>query len=160
VTAYGQSLALSPTREFPQDDAPLHMYQEIAPVTPLVVSSLGAQDFYDFLINDPASMVHLPAIAFAELRLGELSTDPEFGAVHDLPYEAIHHLRECLVELKSKRVHTKIVNRVQAPQFPYRTIKNGVFVGNKEGLLFFPLPPREMLRSKYYRWWRSANARF
>lgn len=160
VTAYGQSLALSPTREIPDDDAPLHMYQEIAPVTPLVVSSLNAHDFYDFLINDPASMVHLPALAFAELRLGELATNPEFGAVDDLPYDAIHHLRECLVELRGKRIHTKIVNRVQAPQFPYRTIRNGLFIGNKEGLLYFRLPPREQLRSQYYRWWRSANARF
>ena len=105
-------------------------------------------------------MIHLPASAFAELRLGELATNPEFGSVNDLPYESLHHLRECLVELESKRIHTKIVNRVQAPQFPYRTIKNGLFIGKEEGLLHFPLPPREKLRDQYYRWWRSANVRF
>ena len=160
VTAYGQSLALSPTREIPKDDAPLHMYQEIAPVTPLVVSSFGPQEFYNFLIKDPDSMIHLPASAFAELRLGELATDPEFGSVDDLPYDSVHHLRECLVELESKRIHTKIVNRVQAPQFPYRIIKNGLFIGKEEGLLHFPLPPREALCDQYYRWWRSANVRF
>jgi hypothetical protein len=104
-------------------------------------------------------MVHLPAIAFTELTLGELASDPEMGELKDLPYDHVHHLRECLVEVKNKRVHTKIVNRVQAPEFPYRTIKSGIFIGKLEGLLHFPLPPKSELRSKYYRWWRSANVR-
>jgi hypothetical protein len=160
VTAYGQSLALKPSTSYPTDGSTLHLYQEIAPITPLVVSSHGPAEFYDFIIRDPESMVHLPAIAFAELTLGELASDPEFGELRDLPYDHIHHLRECLVEVKNKRVHTKIVNRVQAPEFPYRTIKSGIFVGKPEGLLHFPLPQREALRSKYYRWWRSANVRF
>ena len=157
VTAYGQTLSLASSRDYPDDGAELHMYQEIAPVTPLVVSTAAPEAFYEFLITDPESMVHLPAIAFAELQLGELSSDPEFGALRDLPYSNIHHLRECLMDIKTKRIHTKIVNRVQAPQFPYRTIKNGIFIGKEEGLLYFPLPAREELRSKYYRWWRSAN---
>lgn len=157
VTAYGQTLTLASSDEYPQDGAELHMYQEIAPVTPLVVSTANPKAFYDFLITDPESMIHLPAVAFAELQLGELASNPEFGALRDLPYDNVHHLRECLVDIKTKRIHTKIVNRVQAPQFPYRTIKNGIFVGKEEGLLYFPLPPRDELRSKYYRWWRSAN---
>ena len=160
VTAYGQSLALEPTQDYPEEDNGLHFYQEIAPVTPLIVSSYDPPRFYNFIIKDIQSMVHLPAIAFAELTLGDLATDPEFGALRDLPYNHIHHLRECLVEVKQKRVHTKIVNRVQPPEFPYRTIKSGIYVGKEEGLLHFPLPPRDELRSKYYRWWRSANVRF
>lgn len=157
VTAYGQSLPLEPTQDYPNGENGLHLYQEIAPITPLVVSSYGPAGFYNFIIRDPESMVHLPAIAFTELALGELATDPESGALKDLPYDRTHHLRECLMEVRDKRVNTKIVNRVQAPEFPYRTIKSGIFVGNQEGLLHFPLPPREELRSKYYRWWRSAN---
>lgn len=159
VTAYGQSLALKPGKEIPEEDGALHLYQEIAPITPLVVSRSGPSKFYDFIIRDPDSMVHLPAIAFAELILGELATDPEHGALKDLPYDQIHHLRECLVEVKDKPVHTKIVNRVQAPEFPYRTIKSGIFIGKPEGLLHFALPSREALRSEHYRWWRSANVR-
>lgn len=159
VTAYGQSLKLQPSKDIPDGENGLHLYQEIAPITPLVVSSFGPSRFYNFIIRDPQSMVHLPAIAFAELTLGELATDPEHGALKDLPYDHIHHLRECLVEVKDKRVHTKIVNRVQAPEFPYRTIKSGIFVGKPEGLLHFALPSREALRSDHYRWWRSANVR-
>jgi len=160
VTAYGQSLALEPTNYFTDADDSLHLYQEIAPVTPLVVSKHNPLNFYNFIIKDPECMVHLPAIAFVELTLGDLAKDPEFGALKDLPYDQIHHLRECLVEVEQGRVHTKIVNRHHTPEFPYRTIKSGIFVGNEEGLLHYPLPPREELRSKYYRWWRSANVRF
>lgn len=157
VTAYGESLKLQPSTDYPQGDDGLHLYQEIAPVTPLVVSTAAPYDFYHFLIKDETSMVHLPAVAFVELQLGDLARDPEFGELRDLPYEGIHHLRECLVELQEKQIHTKMVNRVEAPEFPYRMIKNGIFVGNEEGLLYFPMPPREQLRSEYYRWWRSAN---
>lgn len=157
VTAYGESLRLEPTTDYPEGDGELHLYQEIAPISPLVVSTAAPYAFYRFLIHDPDSMVHLPAIAFVELQLGELATNPEFGALGDLPYEGIPHLRECLVDLKDKEIHTKMVNRLASPEFPYRTIKNGLFIGKEEGLLYFPLPPREELRSQYYRWWRSAN---
>lgn len=157
VTKYGQTLALERSDEYPQDKDELHMYQEIAPVNPLVVSSLDAVGFYRFITKKDETMIHLPAIAFVELQLGELSDDPEHGAVRDLPYSYMHHLRECLMELKTKTIHTKMVNRVQTVQFPYRMIKHGVFIGNPDALAYFPLPPREELRSKYYRWWRSAN---
>jgi len=157
VTAYGQTLALEPSHDHPATAEELHMYQEIAPVTPLLVSTLNPVEFYDFLIKDPNSMVHLPAIAFVELQLGELARDPEYGELRDLPYPNIHHLRECLVDVQTKAFHTKMVNRVQTPDFPFRMIKNGIFIGKDAGLLYFPLPPREALRSTYYRWWRSAN---
>ena len=99
----------------------------------------------------------MPAICFVELRLGELAEDPERGAVRDLPYSNIGHLRQCMIDLKTKNVHAKMVNRIHPASFPYRTIKSGVFVGNQEQFLYFPLPSQEELRAKYYRWWRSAN---
>lgn len=158
VTAYGQTLGLERSDEMPSDEVDFHMYQELTPVHPLVVSTFAPYDFYNFIINDPQSMIHLPAIAFVDLELGELATDPEHGEVRDLPYSFIHPLREILLDLKHKAITTKMVNRVQSVEFPFRMIKNGIFIGNKEALAYYPLPPREKLRSEYYRWWRSANA--
>ncbi len=157
VTSYGETLGLSRSEKYPEPDPNLHMYQEIAPVQPLVVSSKGPVSFYKFITQEPTSMIHLPAIAFVELRLGALARDPEFGEVGELPYEFIPHLRECLVDLRDKTVHSKMVDRVHPVEFPYRMIKNGLFVGNREDLAYFPLPTRDELRDKYYRWWRSAN---
>ncbi len=157
VTAYGEVLGLDRSDTLPKLEGELHMYQEIAPVQPLVVSSRGPKRFYEFLTQDPGKSIHLPAICFVELQLGELAKDPEHGARQDLPYQSLHHLRECLVELKSKTVHTKMVNRVQSAEFSYRMIKSGIFVGNTKQLAYFPMPSREELRGEYYRWWRSAN---
>jgi hypothetical protein len=159
VTSYGEVLGLDRAEKYePVDDAEFHLYQEITPINPLVVSTLNPVDFSRFLTKDPESMIHLPAVMFVELRLGNLADDPEHGDSADLPYSYIHHLRECLIEVRHKdATDTKMVNRIQPPDFPFRMIKSGVFIANTEELAYYPLPPRDELRSKYYRWWRSAN---
>jgi hypothetical protein len=157
VTQDGRGLGLESSEEFTEGAEELHLYQEIAPVHPLVVSTLGPREFYNLIVKNPTSLLSLPAICFVELRLGELAKDPERGAVRDLPYSNVGHLRQCLADLRTKAVHTKMVNRIQPASFPYRTIKSGIFVGNEERFLYFPLPPQEELRAKHYYWWRSAN---
>ena len=102
-------------------------------------------------------MIHLPAICFVELRLGDLAANPEFGEVGDLPYGSIYQLREVLVELQTKTIHSKIVDRVHTVEYPYRMIDSGIYIGNTEELAYFPLPSRDKLRNEFYRWWRSAN---
>ncbi len=158
VTQFGETLGLERSRTNPIEESGLYMYQEIAPVNPLVVSTLSPLEFYRFLTQDPNSMIHLPTVCFVDLRLGDLAIDPEFGELRDLPYDRVHHLRECLLALKTKTVHTKMVDRVHKTEYPYRMISNGIFIGNMDKLAFFPLPSREELRNKYYRWWRSANS--
>lgn len=157
VTQDGRVLGLDSNDEFPEERAGLHLYQEIAPVHPLVVSTYGPKGLYEMLVKRPEKELALPAICFAELRLGELAKNPEYGAVGDLPYSNIDHLRQCLVDLRTKTVHTKMVDRIHPATFPYRTLKSGIFVGNEEDLLFFPMLPRDELRAQHYRWWRSAN---
>jgi hypothetical protein len=157
VTAYGEIMGIDVSNNLPDGEDSLHMYQEIAPVQPLVVSTRGPVEFSKFITSGPASMVHLPALAFSELRLDALATDPEHGVVDELPYEYIPHLRECLLELREKTIDIKMVDRVHAVEFPYRMIKSGVFLANRSDLAYFPLPSMDELRGKHYRWWRSAN---
>ncbi len=157
ATQDGRVLGLESSDAFPKEIEELHLYQEIAPVHPLVVSTFAPHAFYDFIVREPSSRLSLPAVCFMELRLGALAQDPEGGGVRDLPYSNISHLRDCLVELRTKTVFTKMVNRIHPIDFPYRTMKNGVFVGNQEQFLYYPLPSQEELRAEHYRWWRSAN---
>lgn len=157
VTQDGRVLALDPDKAYPDDPDSLHLYQEIAPVNPLVVSTLDPVELHDLIIVNPTSLLTLPAICFAKLRLGELAEDPAFGVVGDLPYSNIDHLRECLLELRGKAINTKMVDRIHSPTVPYRTIKRGIFMGNKEKLICFPMPSQEELRTNHYNWWRSAN---
>jgi hypothetical protein len=157
VTQDGRVLALDPAETCPEDTDGLHLYQEIAPVHPLVVSSLGPNAFFDLIVKTPESLLTLPAVFFAELQLGELAENPEYGTVGNLPYANMDHLRQCLVDLRTKFVNTKMVDRVSPASVPYRTLKTGFFLGNQNQLMCFPMPSQEELRNKHYRWWRSAN---
>ncbi len=157
TTRYGETLPMKRSEAFPTKDPGLHMYQEIAPNHPLVVSTLAPVEMYRFLTQDPSSLIHMPATCFVDLSLGDLASNPEHGEVRDLPYRNIQHLRELLVAVQSKNVHTKMVDRVHTVEYPYRMIDTGVYIGNQDELAYFPLPERDELRNKYYRWWRSAN---
>ncbi|MBK8988569.1 MAG: hypothetical protein IPM39_21285 [Chloroflexi bacterium] len=158
VTRFGETIALQRSNTYPQDKTGLYMYQEIAPVSPLVVSTLNPVALHQFLTQDATSLVHLPAVCFVDLRLGDLARDPENGSVGDLPYDYMHQLREGLLELKTKTIHTKMIDRTHTVEYPYRMINNGVYLGNRQELAYFPLPSRDELRKNYSRWWRSANS--
>lgn len=156
VTRDGKTLGLEPGELPDQGENGSHLYQEIAPVHPLIVSNLNPVKFYEYIVKNP-TLVTLPAIVYAELKLGELAVDPEYGAVGDLPYSNIDHLRECLSELKTKIINVKMVDRVHSAGVAYRTISSGVYFGKPEALMFFPMPSKEELRDKYNNWRRSAN---
>ncbi len=157
VTQDGRTLGLEHSETLPENGDGLHLYKEIAPVSPMVASRLGPIDFYDLIVRNPTSLVTLPAVVFTELRLGELAANPELGNVGDLPYANMDHLREVLLDLKTKPVATKMVDRISPASFAYRTVKNGFFIGNESALRYYPMPSNEILRSEHYRWWRSAN---
>jgi hypothetical protein len=158
VTQDGRMLPLDAADTLPEDSEDgLHFYQEIAPVHPSVASTLGPREFFDLIVKNPTSLLTLPAVCFAELRLGALAENPEYGSVGDLPYANIDHLRQCLVDLRTKTVNTKMVDRISPATFQYRTLKSGIFIGNADRLMFFPMPSQSELRSKHYRWWRSAD---
>lgn len=157
VTQDGRTLGLESSNETPVLGEGLHLYKEIAPVSPLVASRLNPMEFYDLIVKNPTSLVTLPAIVYAELRLDGLAEDPEMGQVSDLPYSNMDHLREVLKDLKTKAVATKMVDRASPATFAYRTVKNGFFVGTESAIAFYPMPSSDWLRENDYRWWRSAN---
>jgi hypothetical protein len=159
TTQDGRTLGLDPAGNVPECELGMHLYQEISPVHPRVVSSLCPADFYDYLYDPAKSMVTVPALCFVELTLGGLADDPQFGSSEGLPYGNIDHYRECLLELgaESKTTPVKMVDRIHSEAFHFRTVKSGFYLGNGGELLFFPMPTHEELRHQHYRWWRSAQ---
>ncbi len=159
VTRDGRSLGID-KKAVPSAPAEngLHLYHELAPTHPAVVSTLDPTNFFDLLMGRSAGFEGLPDLAFLELRPGALAQDPVNGDTGDLPYENMPHLRNCLAGLKNKTIGSKIFDRSNPGLFPYRTLKTGVFVGNaKEGLSLYPLPPMAELKEKHFEWYRSAN---
>jgi hypothetical protein len=157
ATPDGRVLELAPSGKEPEHVQPYNLYQEICPVHPRIVSTLDPKRFTRY-ITDPGNPIHVPKICFVDLRLGELASDPENGGANDLPYRAINHLRDCLVELRDNPGKgTKTVDRIHPQAFPYQTVASGVYLGSGEDLLFYPFPSVEQLQSTYYEWWRSAS---
>jgi hypothetical protein len=157
VTPDGRVLALERGGEPPKSGRKYHLYQELCPVHPRIVSDKDPGQFVRH-ITSPGLTVRLPRLCFVDLRLGELAEDPERATIHDLPYHAIEHLRDCLVELKrNPGKGTKTVDRNHPQSFPYRSVETGVYLGDAKELLFYPFPSLADLQSKYYEWWRSAS---
>jgi hypothetical protein len=157
VTPDGRVLEIEPTEAAGSYPENFHLYQEICPVHPRIVSKLDPKQFTRYITN-PKNPIHVPKICFVDLRLGELGADPEQGSARDLPYRAIEHLRDCLVQLRDNPGKgTKTVDRIHPQAFPYQTVASGVFLGNAEEILSYPFPSVEELQSTYYEWWRSAS---
>jgi hypothetical protein len=135
----------------------LHLYQEICPVSPLVVSTKGPTQFHRFMTDPSEALFSLPALYFADLSLGGLAADPAGGDAGELPYSNVDHLRQCLEELRTKQITTKMVDRNPSISFPYRTIQTGFYFGRGQELAFYPLPAKDDLLGQHYAWWRSAQ---
>lgn len=158
VTSDGRSLALSPQEYKGESEGKRswHLYQEICPVLPRVVSRLDPIEFGKRL-TDQREFLHLPKLVYADMKLEQLADDPESMEVENLPYMNLQHLRDCLLDLKKDPEKlTKTVNRNFVEDVLYRTVRNGFFVAGDGEVLFFPMPTRERLETDCYHWWRSA----
>ncbi len=149
----GESLQLDSCPDCPQTAANYHLYQEIAPTSSLVVSRLPPHAFFDLMVTDQSQLVSLPALCFMEQELGDLAKDPAHGSARNLPYVDLTYMRECLLSLKDKSYPVKIVYPTPRATFEYRTIKGGVYIGNRTGRLFFALPSEDEYRSQRFKWW-------
>jgi hypothetical protein len=157
VTSYGQTLALQRGGKQPDPTPGYYMYQDLAPVTSLVVSKLPPLDYYHSITTNPTKLIRFPALSFVELGLGELAHDAVDGAIGDLPYSGIPHIRECLVELETKNKRNKLVDRQHSADFPYRMVSSGFYIGSGQELAYYPMPSHDTLRDEYHHWWRMAN---
>lgn len=157
TTAYGHALPIARSDALPPPESGLHMYQDLAPVNSLVVSTQGPAAYYEGITSKPSKFIRFPGMCFVELDIGALANDPTSGAVGDLPYPFMHHLREALMTLKPRSKESKLVHRVHSLEFPYRMVKGGFYFGNGADLVFYPMPSHTELRKSHNSWWRSAN---
>lgn len=156
TTDDGRVLELTPSEYKGDSGAKMHLYQEIAPVSPRVASNLGPEAFGKHLTNEE-KLISVPQLFFVELRLDDLADNPETGEMRDLPYQNFHHLRDCLMQLKDDpKKKTKTVDRFFKGALIYRTCINGFFIANQTGMLYFKLPNECELERDHFNWWRSA----
>lgn len=154
TTSDGRVLSLPGRPWQPEDElAGQHLYLELCPLTPLVVSRHGPRVFSQ-KITDPSSPINVPRLVFADLQL---SRGPDGRLAGDLPYAGTEHLEECLAELeRGGGKCTKTVAR--APNLPafYRSLRTGFYIGDREGTRAYRFPDRQTLEIYHGPWWRSA----
>jgi len=157
VTPDGKSLELNQALNLPELKHKYNLYQELSPVTSRIVSGLKPKELITY-ITDEKHNLYVPKICFVDLRLGELADDPKGGIAGDLPYRNVEHLRDCILQIAQKLDKpTKTVNRVNPQWFPYRAVATGVYIGDKEKVVYFPFPSAKELQTEHYDWWRSAS---
>jgi hypothetical protein len=154
VTRDGRVLRIEggPYAEEGAGEAP-HLYQELCPTTPLVAASLPPGAFVNYL-TDPANDIHVPRLFFAELAL---EFDAAGRIAERLPYRHPGHIEECIRELQNRAKQTKTVDRAHSMAFFYRAVQGGFYLGDPEGVTFYPFPSREELQKRHHTWWRSAS---
>jgi len=157
TTDNGYTLELKKAPYDPKEEikTQVHLFQELCPVTPLVASELAPSAFLKRL-TDGSTPIVLPKLFFAELKLGELATNPLSGSVENLPYSNVGHLRDCIEILRGEyNKHMKTVQRIYSGSLLYRTIESGFYVGSKDDIIFYPYPGIIELENINYEFFRA-----
>ena len=154
-TADGRVLGIEPSEYDPShEDAGPNLYQELSPVSPMIVSVLPPAAFIRF-ITDPANHLRVPRLLFADLLVDRDETGRLAGY---LPYANTMHIMDCIRELEAGTdKKTKTVTRSPRLHGFFRTIRRGFFLGDAQHLKFYRYPERRMLEIEHARWWRSAT---
>ncbi len=155
VTADGRVLALDAVDyDSSHEDAGPSLYQELCPVSPMVVSAIPPAAFVRFM-TDPQSLLQLPRLLFADLMLDR---DESGRLAGYLPYSEPMHILDCLKELeRGSGKPTKTVSRSPHIHGFFRTIRRGFFLGDAEALKFYRFPEVRVLEIEHAKWWRSAS---
>jgi hypothetical protein len=156
ATEHGIVLELKPT---PYDNSKeagksIHLYQELCPVTPQIVSKYTPASFVKVL-TDGSLQIQLPKLFFVDLKLGELATNPIKGSAEFLPYPNIGHLRDCLDTLRDEDKMMKTVVRFYNSSLFYRSIESGFYVGDKNDMIYYRYPSMSEFEDINFEFFRS-----
>jgi len=157
TTDHGQTLELKQAPYDPSEEihGHLRLYQELCPVSPMIVSEYSPSVFLK-RITDNSTPIVLPKLFFVDLKLGELATNPLKGSAENLPYSNIGHLRDCIEILKGEHEkHMKTVLRVYTGCLLYRTIERGFYVGANDKIIYYPYPTMAELENINYEFFRA-----
>lgn len=153
-TADGRVMQLGASSDYNYSSAfnEVHLYQELCPVPPMVVSSLDPGSFVKFMTSD-SNPVHVPRLFFADMLLNR---DDRGRLAGYLPYEDQEHIEDCIREVEWGK-QTKTVFRSPHLHSFFRTIKSGFYLGDQSGLKFYKFPSLEELEVEHSQWWHSAT---
>jgi len=155
TTQDGRTLALDPAPHYAPSTRRFRVYQELTPLTPLVVSALAPTAFAAYM-TDPTHHVSVPRVIFADLKVIDFENPDVTGNIGGAYDRNLDHLQECVREVSDNpQKPNKNVER-SVSSFSFQIIGEGLFVGDREGLLSYTMPELATIRRDHYDWGRSA----
>ncbi|AHC13664.1 hypothetical protein [Salinispira pacifica] len=156
VTTDGRSLEIQPEAYAAPRDAQFYVYNELCPINPLVVSRLDPHEFAAYMTN-PKVKVSVPKVVFADLKTIDLDNPEKTGNIGSTYDRNLDHFKDCIHSvLDDPHKMNKNVERSHSESFSYNIINRGIYIGEGENVLFYPMPDIEFLRQNHYDWARSA----
>ena len=157
VTRDGKPLELVPAAyESPAGSPGYYVYQELCPITPLVVSILNPFDFAQYLCQY-RHKIHIPKVIFTDLKIIDFNDIEHTGNLGVLYENKIEHLKDCIdVVTHRKDKLNKTLDRSHIESFSYQGINRGVYLADGENLVMYPMKTLEELKEKHYYWAKSA----
>ncbi len=133
-----------------------HVYQELCPVHPLVVSKFPPREFGRYITGSQTKL-QLPKIAFVELKVVDLDNLEDSGNIGGLYDRNINHLRRCVESVTNDTPKTtKTLERSHVESFTFNAVKSGIYLCDGTETIAYPMPSIEELRETNYDWARSA----
>ncbi len=158
TTADGRSLGIEPRRAdagAAQTGRGYFVYQEICPISPLVVSKFDPVQFSIHMTN-PANKVFVPKVVFADIKTVDLEKSKDTADAGPVYDKNLLHLRECIMAVRhgSEKPNKNVERSMQS--FAYNIIERGLYVGDKSDVVWYPMPSLDQIRQHHYDWGRSA----
>lgn len=158
VTRDGRSLKLEKSAyEEPETQEEFYLYQELCPITPLIVSKLHAGEFGKHIASD-RNKIFVPQIIFADLKVVDVDNLEHTGNIGLLYNRNIQHLKGCVNELKTvKEKKNKTLDRTHVESFGFQNIGKAIYVSNVHNTVVYSMIPVDELQRNHFPWAKSAN---
>ncbi len=150
-------LAKSDYAEPPVDgERGYYVYQELCPVTPVIVSRLAPESFGRHICS-PDGKVRLPKIIFADLKVIDFDDPDHSGNIGSIYDRKVPHLLECIAEVTSdEQKINKTLTRTHVESFSFQTINRAIYAADGERIYAYRMPTVDELKKIDYDWGRSA----
>lgn len=146
ATRDGEVLELDPGRyAAPEAPAEYHVYQELCPISPTVVSKLSPPEFARYLTSGE-NKIFVPKIVFADLKVVDFERPERSGNLGGIYDRKINHLKECIAEVRRRGAKmNKTFDRSLSESFSYQAINRGIYLADAETLRVYPMKSKEEL---------------
>ena len=133
-----------------------HVYQELCPINPVIVSNLSPEAFAKN-ICDAKSKVHVPKLVFTDLKVIDFDDEVNTGNIGSMYDRKRGHLLECIAAVEGKdKKPNKTFTRTNVESFSFQIISHVIYVSDGKSISMYKMPSVEEIKKIDYDWGRSA----